>query len=63
MSAAFLAGMGGSPTPSILAPSITTSNSTSRSVLRSLTLSSSHLINMLLNIGSVCFLSATAAKD
>ena len=63
MSAAFFAGIVVSPGLSMFEPSMTTSSSTSKSVLKSLTLSSSHLIKILLNIGSVCFLSATAARD
>ena len=63
MSAAFFAGIVVSPGWSIVAPLRVTSSSTSRSVLKSFIESDSHLINMLLKIGSVCFLSATAAKD
>ena len=62
MSAIFFAGTVVSPGTSLLLL-ITNSSSTSKSVLLKVIFSSSALIKMLLKIGSVCFLSATAAND
>ena len=63
MSAAFFAGIVISPGSVIVASCKCTSSSKWRSVLNILILSASHLISILLRIGRVCFLSATAARD